>query len=220
MAGVLVSVSAGNDGPYCNSLGAPAMNDITFSVGAINKLSSIARFSLRGPQLKLDFETAEDPSPGPGQCRTKCFAYFGQNGWGMGQELCTLTKPDITAPGVNINSSISNSNNSYAVRSGTSMAAPVLTGNMALMVCAYKEKHGDDAKLAISSAFKIIKDTASRERIDLFEGHGEDSSKKFAKASNLMCNVAYGQRCGSYPNNVYGYGELDACAAVKAVKNL
>jgi subtilisin family serine protease len=49
-AGIFVAVSAGNDGPECNTVKDPlALYDAVFSVGAIDENGDIAYFSSRGP---------------------------------------------------------------------------------------------------------------------------------------------------------------------------
>ena len=47
-AGILVVVSAGNDGPTCSTIGIPATYDAAFSVGATTPADTIASFSSRG----------------------------------------------------------------------------------------------------------------------------------------------------------------------------
>lgn len=47
-AGILVVVSAGNDGPNCSTIGIPATYDAAFSVGATTLTDTIAEFSSRG----------------------------------------------------------------------------------------------------------------------------------------------------------------------------
>ena len=47
-AGILVVVSAGNDGPNCSTIGIPATYDAAFSVGATSLTDTIASFSSRG----------------------------------------------------------------------------------------------------------------------------------------------------------------------------
>lgn len=64
-------------------------------------------------------------------------AYNGNNGQiaafsGRGYTRINQIKPDIVAPGVDIMSA--SPNNSYAIRSGTSMAAPFVTGSAALLL--------------------------------------------------------------------------------------
>ncbi len=49
-AGIFVVVSAGNDGPSCNTVNAPlSLYDSVFSVGAIDQFGDMAPFSSRGP---------------------------------------------------------------------------------------------------------------------------------------------------------------------------
>jgi hypothetical protein len=49
-AGIFVVVSAGNDGPNCNTVTAPlSLYDSVFSVGAIDRLGNVTEFSSRGP---------------------------------------------------------------------------------------------------------------------------------------------------------------------------
>ena len=64
-------------------------------------------------------------------------AYNGNNGQiaafsGRGYTRTDQVKPDIVAPGVDIMSA--SPNNSYAIRSGTSMATPFVTGSAALLM--------------------------------------------------------------------------------------
>lgn len=48
-AGLFVSFSAGNDGPYDSSIGSPGSYPESFSVGAVTSGDEVARFSSRGP---------------------------------------------------------------------------------------------------------------------------------------------------------------------------
>jgi subtilisin family serine protease len=49
-AGIFMAVSAGNDGPLCETVAAPlAIYDSVFSVGAVNILGDVSVFSSRGP---------------------------------------------------------------------------------------------------------------------------------------------------------------------------
>ena len=57
-------------------------------------------------------------------------------------------KPDITGEGVNVYSAYSDSKTSYLAQSGTSMAAPGVTGALLLLQQYYKETHGDFMKAA------------------------------------------------------------------------
>ena len=95
-------------------------------------------------------------------------------------------KPDISAPGVGVFSSVLNGN--YASYSGTSMAGPHVAGVVALMISANPKLAGQ-----VDTIESIIKRTA--------------------------LHLTTGQNCGTtlgtaVPNNTYGYGRIDALAAV------
>ncbi|GEM_PF-370715 len=94
-------------------------------------------------------------------------------------------KPDLSAPGVNIRSSVPGG--WYQVNQGTSMAAPHVAGAVALLWSARP---------------------ALRNQIDLTEA-----------ILNETALPLYSTQCGdppaSVPNNVYGWGRLDALAAVQ-----
>lgn len=90
-------------------------------------------------------------------------------------------KPDVSAPGVNIRSSVPGGYESGW--SGTSMSAPAVTGTIALILSA-------NNSLSIEEVENLLKSTAV---------HKEDSDDP------------------GYPNNGYGYGLIDAFAAVSEI---
>ena len=96
-------------------------------------------------------------------------------------------KPDVAAPGVSIRSSVRG--DGYSDSSGTSMAAPHVAGTVALLYSAAPYLVGD-----VDAAEGIIEQTA-RPRTTAQEcgGDGHDD----------------------VPNNVYGWGIVDALAAVR-----
>ncbi len=100
-------------------------------------------------------------------------------------------KPDISAPGVTILSCIGTDNNtgsySYVNLQGTSMAGPHVAGVAALMMSARPDLKGNVYQLET-----ILKNTA----VPLFSAQG--------------CG---GIGATTSPNNVYGYGRVDALAA-------
>jgi serine protease AprX len=93
-------------------------------------------------------------------------------------------KPDISAPGVNVRSSVPGGG--YGYKSGTSMAAPHVAGLVALLWSASPDLIGDVARTE-----EIIQETA-RPVIDTSCGGDTDG----------------------HPNNVYGWGIVDAANAV------
>ncbi|MEW5806161.1 MAG: S8 family serine peptidase [Acidobacteriota bacterium] len=101
-------------------------------------------------------------------------------------------KPNISAPGVNVRSSVRNAN--YASFSGTSMAGPHVAGAVALLWAARPEMTG-----LIETTRCIIEASA-----------------------NPQVNMPWPQRCGDTgpsdkPNNLFGHGLVDALAAVKGI---
>jgi serine protease AprX len=96
------------------------------------------------------------------------------------------TKPDITAPGTNTRSASNTSDTAYTVASGTSMATPHTVGCVALLWSARPEL---------------------RPNLDQTE----------AQLNNAAAHIT-STACGSsgLPNNTYGWGRIDALAAVQA----
>ncbi len=96
-------------------------------------------------------------------------------------------KPDISAPGVGVRSCIRGSN-AFASWNGTSMAGPHVAGLVALLISANPSLAGEVDKIE-----EIIKQTA--------------------------VHLTSAQTCGTVPgttipNNTFGYGRIDALAAV------
>ena len=77
-----------------------------------------------------------------GSRRTK--AYFS----GRGPTDCCIMKPEIVEPGNGI-ISCSTSRNGYSMKSGTSMATPVLSGILALLLEKYPDMTNKDVKLRL-----------------------------------------------------------------------
>ncbi|KAF0705550.1 hypothetical protein AaE_014468, partial [Aphanomyces astaci] len=103
-------------------------------------------------------------------------------------------KPDISAPGQSIRSSVPTSDTSYAVYSGTSMATPHVTGAVALILAAKPGVTYDQ----IYKAFISTTDTVS------------------LTPTNQTCG---GVSELQYPNNVYGYGRLNIERAIASLSS-
>lgn len=168
-AGIMVVVSAGNDGPSCSTINSPAaIFTSSFSVGATNSSDAIAGFSSRGPVTN--------------------------NG------ATAYSKPDISAPGSGVISCVGTDNNQglygYSSLSGTSMAGPHVAGVVALILSARSDLMGAGNVGTIET---IIKSSA----VPLYttEGCGGDLST-------------------TRPNNTFGWGRIDAMAAVNAAIQL
>jgi hypothetical protein len=145
-SGIFPVFSNGNNGPACESVGAPAEYPESYAAGAYDITNVLAEFSSRG------------------------ISAFGE------------TKPDVAAPGVDVRSAVRGSQ--YASLSGTSMAAPHITGVVALMWSAAPALVGD------IQATRTLLDATARDVEDLTCG---------GTATN---------------NNLWGEGRVDAFAAV------
>jgi subtilisin family serine protease len=86
-------------------------------------------------QAYVDFIEASLPSPvtidfTPATIRGDVLAGFSLRGPDV---LTSITKPDLTAPGVNIYAALDSAENNYGYLSGTSMASPHVAGSAALV---------------------------------------------------------------------------------------
>ncbi len=95
-------------------------------------------------------------------------------------------KPDVSAPGTNIRSSVPNASfpNSYSYMSGTSMAAPHAAGLTALLLSVRPDLRGDPDALEALIRFSAVPRTTNQE-----------------------CGGVPGSKV---PNNTYGWGRIDA----------
>jgi subtilisin family serine protease len=158
-AGVVVEVSAGNEGSGCATLGSPSDYSNVITTGATAHHSeTLVSFSSKGPS---------DLYP-------------------------TWIKPDIVAPGEDINSSLPGNQYSGETWSGTSMAGPHVVGTVALLISANPALRGN-----VEALEQIIRDSAVR----------------------TMPNPPNPDSCGGIqynvvPNQIYGWGRLDALNAV------
>jgi hypothetical protein len=183
-AGIMMVVSAGNDGPACQTaLEPPARYDDVFSVGATNEGGTITSFSSRGP------------IPGEND----------------------LLKPDITAPGANIRSSVPGGG--YGLADGTSMAGPHVAGLVALIWSANPDLIGqiEETETIIRQSARPVMVNATCDLQDnrpLSELSLTEQMEALATATECTCGDVTG-----VPNNVYGWGEIDALSAVQMALN-
>ena len=133
--GVLFVASAGNSGPAATTVGAPGAADHALTVGAVDRHDRLAGFSSRGPRLG-DY----------------------------------AVKPDLAAPGVDIiaaraaGTSLGEPLSTVYTRlSGTSMAAPHVTGAAALLAQEHPQWTGERLKA-------VLVGTAAPDGENLFAG--------------------------------------------------
>ena len=122
-----------------------------------------------------------------GECSKECGGYYGITSPGNSEYALTVgaiaqnnsklcfsggnyidyrIKPDISAPGENINSAALNSG--YALKSGTSMSAPLVSGAVAL----YKEVHPGYSPFDIKAALESTAKDLGKEGRDIEYGSG------------------------------------------------
>ncbi len=104
----------------------------------------------------------------------------------------TYIQPNVSAPGVGVNSSIPNG--SYAFLNGTSMAGPHVAGAVALMISANPDLAGQ-----VSQIEDILQMTAT------------------GKTSAQDCGGTPGSEI---PNNTFGYGIVNALEAAHAAESI
>lgn len=109
----------------------------------------------------------------------------------VGPAVSGLTKPNIAAPGQNVNSAWIGTDSSYRAISGTSMACPHVAGVVALMLA-------DKGTLTYDEIYTALTVSAATEGL-----------------------TGPGKNCGgndelTYPNNAFGYGVSHAPNAIDA----
>lgn len=124
-AGIIVVVAAGNGGPKPKTIGSPGISRKVITVGASDDDIMVDLFG----------------------SRTKNYS-------GRGPTSACIKKPDIVAPGSNIVSCnlTRRFHNLYTAKSGTSMATPMVTGAIALLLSRYPEMSSREVKIRLKNS--------------------------------------------------------------------
>jgi len=102
------------------------------------------------------------------------------------------TKPEVSAPGKDILSASNKDNQGYVKLSGTSMACPHVAGTVALIL-------SGNPKLDYAGVKSALETTAAQPKLGFMDSAG-------------VCTFGFPP---GYPNNGYGYGRINAEAAVQ-----
>lgn len=124
-AGIANVFSAGNEGPDPESISVPH----NINTGLVNSFTVAA---VNGIGLGPSWNVADFSSRGPSLC---------------GGEGSLLIKPEVSAPGVNVRSCVDS--DGYDLFSGTSMAAPHVSGAVLLLKEAFPYLTGEELLLAL-----------------------------------------------------------------------
>ena len=166
---IFPNFAAGNSGPRWMSTGAPARYPFSFAVAAVDENETVASFSSRGPSLWLrGWGTADHET-----------LHWWQKWWPK-----LYTKPDVSAPGVSVYSSLPGGK--YGRYSGTSMATPHVTGVVALAL-------GANPNLSVDQLEQILESSAvdrAKAGKDNAYGYGVVQADKVVQAAYALKDSA------------------------------
>lgn len=126
-AGIVVVAAAGNNGPGENTVTCPGIAKKIITVGSV-----------------------DDENPGGRRGLKRGYS-------GRGPTTECIVKPEILAPGTGIRSCGIRTPYAFSVKGGTSMAAPVVTGMLALLLGKYPNMTPNEVKMCLFDACMPIK---------------------------------------------------------------
>lgn len=129
-AGIIVVAAAGNGGPRPYSIGAPGISRKIITVGACDDNVPVELSGARS----VDYS-------------------------GRGPTKACIKKPDIVAPGSMITSCNIIGNRTkkfYTIKSGTSMATPMVSGAIALLLSRYPQMSNREVKIRLKNSAKDL----------------------------------------------------------------
>ena len=155
-AGLIVVVAAGNSGPERGTILSPGTSKNAITVGAVDD--------------KRTIDTSDDTiAP---------FSSRGPTNEGY-------PKPDIVAPGVNINSLSNSKLDGYSALSGTSMATPVVSGAVALLFNKYENIKPHEVKQKLLKSCIDLNDSIEMQGAGLLNLKLLFEEDKKAKVNNI-----------------------------------
>ncbi|CAK4172884.1 unnamed protein product [Aphanomyces euteiches] len=172
-AGIIPVVSNGNSGPDCGTVGSPGGYRNVIGVGAIGSYD-------------------DEPN---------LLAYFSSKGPGLDNGTAYV-KPDVSAPGFFTNSVDIATNSSYVEFAGTSMAAPHVTGIVAILKSV-------DPEMTYDEVYKYLTATTDQSPLNTTEPIGWNNVARYRNNT-----LPGGPNCGgvkdsAWPNNRFGYGRVN-----------
>lgn len=169
-AGILSVFAYGNSGPDSNTCNPHAAAPYVLGIGATDKAYNVTGFSSRGKEdgnydREATLANLEEYLAASAEER---------DGWDFEEKPVGLHRPSVSAPGANIVSAqnplhaMTLSGSFYGSASGTSMAAPMVTGVLALVIDAYEQNN--DGRLTPMDLIRLAEVTADKQVM-----HGNDT---------------------------------------------